>query len=80
MLSLTKDCVNLATPELWHGCIRQAMKYEEKFWQRDRMIERSMEELVSNPNLVIRLTSSDDETSSESGNCETSDESEMEIE
>jgi len=52
---LTLECINLVTPELWVNCLRHAIGFEEKFWSRDGMIERNMEELQSNPDLVIHL-------------------------
>jgi len=67
--NLTLECLKLVTPELWAGCIRESIKYEEKYWTRDRMIEIDLTDRPSNPNLVIdpndEASESEDESSDE---------------
>jgi len=64
VLNVTLECLKLVTKELWTSCIKDAIKFEEKFWQRDRLIDKNMdEELQSNPNLIINIR---DESSDES--------------
>ena len=70
--------MQLVTAELWRKCINAAIKYEEKFWERDRMVESELPgEFVSNPNMVIR--SNDWSSESESSNSSESDSEEDEF-
>ncbi len=78
VLNLTLDCLKLVTPNLWKGCIREAIKYENKFWERDRLIETNMTERPSNPNLVIDFSQQTDSSESESESDDGSSSSDME--
>src|SRR5207237_3108264 len=40
VLNLTKECLEMITPQIWQGCIKKALEYEQKFWQRDKLIDR----------------------------------------
>ena len=71
VLGLTKDCIKLVTKELWQNCIREAIKFENKFWERDRLIERNMGEILPNPDLIISLNAEDSsEFESSESECE----------
>jgi len=56
VFQLTLECMKLVDSSLWKSCITHAQKYEQKFWDRDKLIERNIWDPVpSNPNLVIDL-------------------------
>jgi hypothetical protein len=68
--------IELVTQELWKNCIKDAVKYEDIYWERDRLIEKNIDELRSEPKLVSLNDSSDDsDCDSEFSDCESEDES-----
>jgi len=58
--------MELVTPELWQGCIREAIKHEDKFWERDQLIDKELTPVVPNPNLCFTVNNSDDSETSDS--------------
>ena len=67
VLELTNNCIKLVTPKIWQGCIKKAIQFEEKFWIRDHLIDKNLDDMVfSNPNLVINISgeTSDSDSSS----------------
>ena len=45
--------------ELWQNSNREGIKYENKYWEGDRLIERNMGEILPNPDLIISLNAED---------------------
>jgi transposase len=71
---ITLECLKLVTKDLWGNCLKAAIKFENKFWERDRLIEKNMC-VPSNPNLVINLGMESSSESEES----TDDESDSDM-
>jgi hypothetical protein len=69
ILTLSLEAIEKVTPELWQNCIDHAIKYEDKMWDRDRLVDESVSFLHHNP-LIIPVHN-DDTTDSES--CSDSD-------
>lgn len=65
ILTLTNEALSKVTPELWKNCIRHTTDYENKMWNRDRLIDLNLfnDDPISTPSFIIPV--GNDSSSSE---------------
>lgn len=61
IMTLAEEALARVTPEQWKKCIRHAIKYEERMWERDKLLEDN----VFETNISVKISIKDDDTSSE---------------
>ncbi|XP_035701525.1 uncharacterized protein LOC110842254 [Folsomia candida] len=63
ILELAKLAILKVTPELWSRCVKHAIKYEDRMWDRDKLVD----EFISNPKMAqIIITAGNDSSDSSS--------------
>lgn len=63
MRDLAIEALNTVTKELWQKCINHAIKFEQRMWERDQLLE---DHIFEKTDVNILITDNDDSESSDS--------------
>ncbi|OXA46169.1 hypothetical protein Fcan01_18959 [Folsomia candida] len=70
---LSKKAVSNITPEMWRNCVHHSIKYEDKMWERDRLMDNFLDSPATNLMTPIIIPIREDDSSDSEYHTESDD-------